>query len=95
MAFRRIARFSSRLEAETVGHALDQHGIPFLVKSDDVGVFGPGMVGTSPTGATLWIPEEDEARVRELLSCVVSDAGASADEEQDDSAGDDSDERST
>ncbi len=71
MGFREIARFASRLEAETVGHALDQHGIPFLVKSEDVGVFGPGMVGSSPSGASLWVPEEEEERVAELLHCVV------------------------
>ncbi len=82
MAFRKIARFPSRLEAETVGHALDQYDIPFLVKSDDVGVFGPGMVGRSPTGATLWVAEEHVEQVKELLSCVVTEPdGAPEDEE--------------
>jgi hypothetical protein len=71
MAFVQIARFSSRLEAETVGHALDQHEIPFLVRADDVGVFGPGMVGTSPVGAGLLVPEEAVDRVKQLLSCLV------------------------
>jgi hypothetical protein len=64
MGFREVARFASRLEAETVGHALDQHGIPFLVKSEDVGVFGPGMVGTSPTGASLWVARSGGAASR-------------------------------
>ncbi len=82
MAFQKIARFASRLEAETVGHALDQYDIPFLVKSDDVGVFGPGMVGRSPTGATLWVADEHVERVKELLSCVV----AEADDSQEDPA---------
>jgi hypothetical protein len=81
MAFHKIARFPSRLEAETVGHALDQYEIPFLVKSDDVGVFGPGMVGRSPTGATLWVPEEHVERVKQLLSCVVADESEDSGEE--------------
>jgi len=80
MAFVEVARFPSRLEAETVGHALDAHEIPFLVKSDDVGIFGPGMVGTSPAGATLWVSDEHLARVRELLSCVMDPAAALADD---------------
>ncbi len=37
-----FARFSSRLEAEAIGYALDQYDIPFLVQSSDIGVFGPG-----------------------------------------------------
>ena len=71
MSFREVAWFNSRLEAEAVGHALDQQEIPFLVQSSDVGMFGPGMIGRSPVGASLLVAEEDVERVRELLSCVV------------------------
>ena len=56
MNFEEVAKFSSRLEAETVGHALDQYDIPFLVQSGDVGMFGPGMSGWSPEGASLLVP---------------------------------------
>ena len=66
-----IAVLPSRLEAETIGHALDQHEIPFLVKSNDVGVFGPGMTGTTPGGATLLVPKDRVPEVRKLLNCVV------------------------
>lgn len=66
-----IAAFPSRLEAEAIGHALDEHGIPFLVKSDDIGIFGPGMTGWSPGGAKLFVLEEHRAQVAELLTCVV------------------------
>ena len=71
MKFREIAWFGSRVEAETIGHALDQYDIPFLVQSGDTGMFGPGMIGTSPVGASLLVPEERVAEVTELLSCVV------------------------
>ncbi len=67
-----IARFSSRLEAESLGHALDQYGIPFLVRSDDVGIYGPGMTGWSPQGASLWVAADEADEVRDLLSCVVT-----------------------
>ncbi|MCB1036989.1 MAG: hypothetical protein KDD47_24390 [Acidobacteria bacterium] len=69
--FVEIARFTSRMEAETVGHALDPFGIPFLVQSSDVGIFGPGMTGWTPGGARLMVPEDHQARVEELLTCVV------------------------
>jgi hypothetical protein len=67
-----IARFPSRLEAESIGHALDQYGIPFLVRSDDIGMYGPGMTGWSPQGASLWIAADRADEVRELLSCIVA-----------------------
>lgn len=66
-----VARFPSRMEAETVGHALDAHGIPFLVQSADIGIFGPGMTGFSPEGAGLRVPENRLDEVRKLISCVV------------------------
>ena len=73
MEFAEIARFSSRLEAEAVGHALDQFDIPFLVQSADIGMFGPGMIGNSPAGAQLLVPQDREEEARELLNCVVTD----------------------
>lgn len=67
-----IARFPSRLEAESIGHALDQYDIPFIVRSDDVGIYGPGMTGWSPQGASLWVAAGQVDEVRKLLSCVVA-----------------------
>ena len=66
-----VGRYPSRLEAETIGHALDPHGIPFLVQSSDIGVFGPGMGGWSPEGAVLMVPSERLEEVQELISCVI------------------------
>ncbi len=71
MDFVEVARFASRLEAETVGHALDQYGIPFLVKSENVGLFGPGANGPLLGGASLWVPEDQIDAVRTLIRCVV------------------------
>ena len=74
MEFVEIARFESRLEAETIGHALDQYSIPFMVQSADVGMFGPGMVGWSPAGAALLVPEDRVDEVKELLTCIVPES---------------------
>ena len=71
MDFVEIARFPSRLEAETIGHALDQYDIPFFVQSEDLGVFGPGMTGWTPDGASLLVPADRVEEVRGLLTCVV------------------------
>ncbi len=71
MDFVEIAELPSRLEAETIGHALDQYDIPFVVQSPDVGIFGPGMTGPTPSGAVLLVPADRVDEVRELLNCVV------------------------
>lgn len=71
MDYVEIARFDSRLEAETVGHALDQYGIPFLVQSDDIGMFGPGHMGRTPGGAGLRVPADRTEEAKELLHCAV------------------------
>lgn len=71
MDYKEVARFNSRLEAEAVGHALDQYSIPFLVQSADVGMFGPGMTGWSPQGATLLVPADKVDEVHELLTCIA------------------------
>lgn len=71
MDFEEVARFPSRLEAEAVGHALDQYKIPFVVQSADVGMFGPGMTGWSPEGARLLVPADRVEEVHELLSCIA------------------------
>ena len=72
--FVKVAEFDSRLEAEAVGHALDQYEIPFLVKSEDLGIFGPGHTGATPQGATLLVPAECVARVKELFECLARDS---------------------
>ncbi len=66
MDYVEIARFDSRLEAETIGHALDQYGIPFLVQSHVISMLGPG-----PGGAWLHVPEDRAAEAKELLHCAV------------------------
>ncbi len=70
MDFVEVARFASRLEAETVGHALDPWGIPFFVQCPDIGMFGPGVFAAPPDGAALLVPEDRAHEVVELLTCL-------------------------
>ncbi len=84
--FVKVADFPSRMEAETVGHALDQYGIPFLVRTDDIGIFGPGFIMPSAGGASLWVPAERMPEVTELLACVVGLEELEEDEPEDDEA---------
>ncbi len=69
--FVEIARFDSRLEAEAIGHALDQFDIPFFVQSHDIGMFGPGHMGRTPGGAGLCVPADKAEEASELLRCAV------------------------
>lgn len=68
--FTEVARFGSALEAEAIGHALDQYGIPFIVKSEDV-LFGQGSAGGALMGVSLWVPADQAEEVAQLLNCVV------------------------
>ena len=80
MDYVEIARFPSRLEAETIGHALDQYDIPFLIQSHDIGMFGPGHMGSTPGGAGLQVPADYAEQARELLHCAVHPEAESEDE---------------
>ncbi len=73
--FVEIARFSSRMEAEVYGHALDESEIPFLIQGADIGMFGPGMTGFTPGGVGLLVPEGRLAEVEEILGCVAPGEG--------------------
>ena len=78
MKFVELATFDSRLEAETIGHALDQYDIPFLVQSAGVGMFGMGMMGKSPVPVKLCVPDNRLDEVKELLSCFAEPLGEGA-----------------
>jgi hypothetical protein len=65
-----IARFSSRIEAETVAHALDQYDIPYLIQGLDP-MYGMQSYGSATGGLVLCVPDEAVDDVRKLLNCVV------------------------
>ncbi len=88
MDYVEIARFNSRLEAEAIGHALDQYGIPFLIQSPDIGMFGPGFLGSAPGGAGLSVPADRAEEASELLHCAVHPGDEAEDEPSSGSGGD-------
>jgi len=65
-----IARFSSRIEAETVAHALDQYEIPYLIQGLDPS-HGLQSFGSATGGLVLCVPDEAVDIVRKLLNCVA------------------------
>ncbi len=57
-----IARFRTRLEAESAGGLLEAAGIPFVVQSPE----GMGL-GPLPQGASLLVRQDQAVRARRLL----------------------------
>lgn len=82
MEFKEIARFASRLEAETIGHALDQFGIEFFVQAADIGMFGPGHIGRTPGGAGLCVPADRAEEAKQLLHCAVNPGAETVEPEE-------------
>ncbi len=70
MDFVALHDFSSRVEAEMAGEILEQAGIPFLIQSEDIGIFGPGG-GPAPTGAQLLVRLEDLPDATTLLTGLI------------------------
>ena len=69
MDFVKIANFNNKLEAETVAHALDPLGIPFVIKSDE-GLFGEGGVSDQ---VFLKVPEDKVALAKSALQGLTDE----------------------
>lgn len=67
-----VACFGSRLEAETVAHALEPYAIPYLIQGEDVGILGAGQSACAPGGVQLWIPATAVDEARRLLPCALT-----------------------
>ncbi len=68
--FVRLHSFPSRMEAEMVGEILNQAEIPFLIQSDDIGIFGPSAA-PAPGGARLVVRQADLDAAKGLLSGLI------------------------
>ncbi len=62
--------FSSRLEAEMVGEILRQAEIPYLIQSEDIGIFGPGA-SPVPGGVRMVVRESDLEYAKGLLAGLI------------------------
>lgn len=65
-----LHRFPSRMEAEMAAEILKQAEIPYVIQSEDIGIFGPGAA-PAPTGARLMVPPEDLEDAKVLLSGLI------------------------
>lgn len=58
------------MEAEMAGEILKQAEIPYLIQSEDIGIFGPGA-GPAPMGARLMVRQDDLQDAKVLLSGLI------------------------
>lgn len=65
--FVRLHLFPSRLEAEMLGEILTQSEIPFLIQSEDIGIFGPSAT-PAPGGARMVVRKAD----LEIAKCLLA-----------------------
>ncbi len=63
----KVASFPSRVEAGIAAGLLETNGIPHSIRADDVGIFGPGHMGSSVLGVDLLVHEEDLSDALQLL----------------------------
>lgn len=70
MDFILLHRFPSRMEAEMAGEILKQAEIPYLIQSEDIGIFGSGA-GPAPMGARLMVRQDDLQDAKVLLSGLI------------------------
>jgi len=59
-----VITYTTTFEADVAKAALEQAGIPVLVKGADVGMFGGAFSGPTAHGVTLYVPADrlDDAR---------------------------------
>jgi len=68
--FVKLHLFPSRLEAEMVGEILKQAEIPYLIQSEDIGIFGPGAA-PAPGGARLRVRKADLEYAKVILAGLI------------------------
>ncbi len=68
--FVKLHHFHSRLEAEMMGEILEQAEIPYLIQSDDIGIFGPSG-SPVPGGARIAVRMSDLEYAKVLLSGLI------------------------
>ena len=72
MNYTKLMTFSSRLEAEMAAEVLKKAQIPFIIQSEDIGMFGPSSA-PSPRGARLLVPKEDMKIARDLMKRIFGE----------------------
>lgn len=74
----RIGSYAAPWESDVDRAALESAGIPVLVKGPEVGIFGPGFIGATGRGVTLFVPSDRLDEARRILGRDDDDDGAPA-----------------
>lgn len=61
----------SRLYAEMLKEALENEGIPSIIKGDDVAIALGSYGTTSPVEVSIWVPEEDLERAEQIADAML------------------------
>jgi len=67
--WKEVKNFPGRMLAEQAKEILEREGIVAVIQGDDVGIFGPGVASTV-RGVSLYVPEKDCERARELIEAL-------------------------
>lgn len=68
-----VATFSARYEAELSIQQLEGADVPYLVKGEEAGIWGPGFSGPTSRGIELLVPAEYADAAREMLEPLLGD----------------------
>ena len=63
--------FPSRLYAEMLKEALENEGIPSIIKGDDVAIVLGSYSTTSPVEVSIWVPEEELDRAEQIADAML------------------------
>jgi len=64
----KVAEVAATYEGDMARQLLEAHGIPVVVLSDRIGVFGPGFVGPSAFGVSILVPSDRADQARRVLT---------------------------
>ena len=65
--WRLLRSYASRIEADLDLGVLEEHGIPVIVQSPSIGIFGPGFGAATAEGVRVLVDADDLERALDLL----------------------------
>lgn len=68
-----LRKVPTRLYAQMLQEALEEHDIPCLLKGDDMGVFLGALGTTSVLPVTVWVPEELKEKAEEIAFQILGE----------------------
>lgn len=68
-----VITYTTTFEADVAKAALEQAGIPVLVKGADVGMFGGAFSGPTAHGVTLYVPADRLEDAKDIVPPAPED----------------------